>query len=84
MTKKLFFVTETDSIEADEWHTQRAVDAEQAAELYAKRIREDRDDDSEDADFDLSVKSEDGPIKRFAVHASLSWSYSAYEKGDAL
>lgn len=84
MAKKLFFVTETDSIEADDWRTQRAVDAEQAAELYAERLNQDAEDGSDDRTFDLSVKDAFGEVKRFTVYASLSWSYSATEKGDAL
>lgn len=79
--KKLFFVTETDSVEADDWRTQRAVNAEEAAEFFAEAlnlIRSSEDDTGHD--FDVSVKSEDRSIKRFIVSAQMQWFYSAVER----
>lgn len=89
MAKHFFVVTETenasdDSFSPDDWIMQSAVDAEQAAELYAERLNQDVEDGSDDRTFDLSVKDAFGEVKRFIVRASLSWSYSAHEKGDAL
>ena len=89
MAKRIFRVTETEnatnpSFDDDDWGSQRARDAEEAAELFAEAINRDVEDGSDDRNFDLSVKSEDGSVRRFTVCASLSWSYSATEKGDAL
>lgn len=88
MAKRLFDVAETEyalsESDFDDWSSVKATDAEQAAELFAAELNNDRETISDDETFDLSVKSEDGSIKRFTVHASLSWSYSATEKGDAL
>ena len=86
MAKKLFDVAETEyalsESDFDDWSSVKATDAEQAAELFAAELID--EPSGVDPTFDVSVKSEDGSIKRFTVHASLSWSYSAYEKGDAL
>lgn len=90
MAKHFFVVTETenasdDSFSPDDWIMQTADDAEQAAEFYAERLNEPLSlNDDTGRDFDISVKSEDGSIKRFIVSAQMSWSYSATEKGDAL
>lgn len=89
MAKHFFVVTETenasdDSFSPDDWIMQTADDAEQAAELYAERLNRDVEDGSDDRTFDLSVKDAFGEVKRFIVRASISWSFFATEKGDAL
>lgn len=88
MTKRIFLVTETENaadpgFDEDDWGSRRARDAEEAAELFAERLNRDAEGDSDDRTFDISVKSEDGSVKRFVVHASMTWSYSTTEKGGA-
>jgi len=85
----IFRVTETEnandpSFDADDWGSQRAYDAEQAAERFAEVLNRDPDAEGDKRTFDVSVKSGDGSVARFIVRASLEWSYSATEKGDVL
>lgn len=77
--KKMFSVANTEDAEDENaWCSQKARDVSEAAELYAERLNEEPSDSDET--FNVSVKDEDGSIKRFEVQASLSWSYFAYEK----
>jgi hypothetical protein len=86
----IFRVTETEnasdpSFDDDDWGSQRAYDAEQAAERFAEALNRDPDaEGGDDRTFDVSVRSGDGSVARFIVRASLEWSYSTTEKGDAM
>ncbi len=58
--------------EPDDGRDVRAHDGEDAAEEYVKTLEEVRDGD----DFTIGVRQGSGPIERYRVTASLTWSYS--------